>query len=1045
MRLIRVLRFLGIIAVLGPSWTLLGRAQGGTLYFSSSANSVWDDGVTADWSEASGGPYDSVWRDGSDANFQGTAGSVNVTGLIDAVNSLTFSVDGYTLNGGAINLTGTGGNVTTGAGSDVIGSVLTGALGLTKLGPGTLILIGSETNTGPTNISGGTLQLGDGTPGHDASLATGGMINNASLVYNVFSNQVASYAISGSGGLIKSGPGTLMISGVNTFGGGDANGDVFGIVSLHQGNLLVSPSGVLTNNTSEISVGDTPGLTATLSMSGGLAMTPWGTASKSGVNVGMNGGSGVVTLNGNSLLDASCTANSSGGTGGSFSNVVAIGLANSSGTVTVGGTSTLRADHGSPVSNGSIISVGEGGAGVLIVQDQGQVQAANFNLGGTFYGTSGGAGSLYLNGGTVSVPAVQNDSGATGNVWFNGGTLQATAGSANFISAGGTLNAYVQSGGAVIDSNGNNITINQPLQHDITGQAADGGLTKVGAGMLTLTGVSTYSGPTTISGGTLQLGTGQSGQDGSINATSGVTDNAALVYNLAGSQTATYPIGGGGSLTTAGPGMLVLSGVNTYSGDTNVLQGTLQLANSNAGQNSTINVGLDGGLVFAAGVSTVIVGSIGGGGNMFLGNAGGGAITLVTGGNNASTTYSGVISGPGTLVHGGSGTLVLSGSNTYSGGTILTQDAGPNECVTNDAGFGTGPITWAGDNTVCYLGNLTFSNTVNLASNATATQSTMGNNVTFSGPISGPGNLNKIDLGTLVLSGSNNYSGGTTIGQGALQLANSAAVQASTVSVNVDNGLQFNSGIGAFIVGGLAGIGALTLSDTGGGPVTLEVGGDNANTTYSGPIGGNGGLVKAGMMMLDLEGSNTFTGGMVLDPGVVTIGSDAALGSSTGSATWGSLKGNVIFADSSTLQAGASIALSASRTIVIGPGATATFDTQSYALTINGPISGSGGLREIGSGTLVLAGSDSYTGGTNVACGTLEAMSSDSLPEGGRLIVGQGASAIFAPAGPGAGIVAVPEPGTLALLAAAVLSGAAGAVHLRRYRRARRPPYAFGP
>ena len=93
----------------------------------------------------------------------------------------------------------------------------------------------------------------------------------------------------------------------------------------------------------------------------------------------------------------------------------------------MGGTSTLRANNG-PFHNLGFIAVGDGGTGTLTIQDQGFVQTDNFRLGSTYQSnTPGGAGTLHLNGGTLSVPAVQNDSGTTGNLYFNGGTLQATA------------------------------------------------------------------------------------------------------------------------------------------------------------------------------------------------------------------------------------------------------------------------------------------------------------------------------------------------------------------------------------------------------------------------------------------------------------------------------------------------------------------------------------------------------------------------------------------------------------------------------------------
>ena len=148
---------------------------------------------------------------------------------------------------------------------------------------------------------------------------------------------------------------------------------------------------------------------------------------------------------------------------------------------------------------------------------------------------------------------------------------------------------------------------------------------------------------------------------------------------------------------------------------------------------------------------------------------------------------------------------------------------------------------------------------------------------------------------------------------GSLELANANAVADSTVIVNVNNGLLFAPGIDTFNMGGLSGNSSLTLSDTNQNPVTVAVGGNNVNTTYSGSIGGNGGLEKAGSGTLTLTGTNSFTGGLVLDPGIVSVNSDAALGGPAGTATWGGLTGNIIFAANSTLQASGSFALAANR------------------------------------------------------------------------------------------------------------------------------------
>ena len=110
-----------------------------------------------------------------------------------------------------------------------------------------------------------------------------------------------------------------------------------------------------------------------------------------------------------------------------------------------------------------------------------------------------------------------------------------------------------------------------------------------------------------------------------------------------------------------------------------------------------------------------------------------------------------------------------------------------------------------------------------------------------------------------------------------------------------------------------------------------------------------------------------------------------------------------------------------------------------YAVTLSGALSGSGGLNLLGPGTLVLSGSDNYTGGTDVVAGTLIVGNDYSLPNGGSLIVGAGGEFVFDPVAAAAGTMysrspnasmatgstlsTVPEPGTLTLLLAGLVLG----------------------
>ena len=149
--------------------------------------------------------------------------------------------------------------------------------------------------------------------------------------------------------------------------------------------------------------------------------------------------------------------------------------------------------------------------------------------------------TLNLDGGTLTTLRITHDT-ASATVNFNGGVLR--AGTSNRAFMQGLTNAYVQASGAVIDSQAYNITIGQSLTHDpALGSTHDGGLTKQGAGTLTLSAASTYTGDTNIEAGTLALTSGASiAQSKHITVQPGATlDVSALGSGLTlqGGQTLT--------------------------------------------------------------------------------------------------------------------------------------------------------------------------------------------------------------------------------------------------------------------------------------------------------------------------------------------------------------------------------------------------------------------------------------------------------------------------------------------------------------------------
>lgn len=272
--------------------------------------------------------------------------------------------------------------------------------------------------------------------------------------------------------------------------------------------------------------------------------------------------------------------------------------------------------------------------------------------------------------------------------------------------------------------------------------AGTAGLTKLGSGLLALGGANTYSGNTLVSNGVLAVDNDGALSSGTLVLAGGEIRNAGTTpRNLANALSLTNNpiIGGAGDLTFSvatinlgtairtwtinnasnttlsgsltntagliktGSGPLTLSGNNTYRGATTNLAGMLVLSGSNtcsgglviaggavrldnvyAALSNSVTVNASNGLVFGSGIAVCTVGALGGSAPLGLTNVVGGAVTVTNGGNNASTTYWGSLSGSGGLVKIGTGTLTLGGGtadtnniNTYTGltwvkgGTLL--------------------------------------------------------------------------------------------------------------------------------------------------------------------------------------------------------------------------------------------------------------------------------------------------------------------------------------------------------------------------------------
>ncbi|KNL95169.1 AIDA autotransporter-like protein ShdA [Salmonella enterica subsp. enterica serovar Livingstone] len=754
---------------------------------------------------------------------EGTLGS-SISGL----NSVTSSGD-WTLSGATMNLSGT----------------TNSALWVKS---GTLILNGAMTAKGATVDSGTTLQIGNGGT---LGAFNGDIVDNGTLTFNRSDAAVYGSVISGSGNVVKQGGGELTLSNNNSYSGG---------TTIAEGTLTATAGGAL--------------------------------------------GSGNIDNRAYLKLDAASASDPF---------IVADLTTHSGATVEIGAGSTLQANTLTQ-QDGSTLTAD------LTATSGPAIRAKNVNLDGTLNVASPASQEpIRSTDDLISLALIESDNAISGDfddITINGNAMNPDA----FITVVGqknvndthydlveTLTWYADRDNAAIDAHGtfnladadDSFTVNTVLENVDANSGWNGqSLTKTGAGTLILNAENTYTGGTTISDGTLvannveALGTGN------------VTDNATLELNTGGDFD--NAISGSGQVVKSGDETLTLSGANSYTGGTTISGGTLVASN-----------------VEALGSGDV------------TDNA---TLEMNTGGDFANN-----IGGTGSVVKSGDKTLTLSGSNTYTGGTLISDGT---LVASNVEALGTGDVT---DNAVLEL-------------------NTGGD---FTNAISGSGQVVKSGDEMLTLSGANSYTGGTTISGGTLVATNVEALGSGDVTDNAT--LELNTG-GTFdnVISGSgqvvkSGDDALTLSGnnsyTGG---TLISGGtlvasnvdalgsgdvtDNAtlemNTggDFDNAISGSGQVVKSGDETLTLSGANSYTGGTTISGGTLVANNVEALG--TGDVT-----------NNATLE--------------LNTGG--DFDNA---------ISGSGQVVKSGDKTLTLSGANSYSGATTISGGTLIATHVNALGTG---------------------------------------------------------------
>jgi len=934
-----------------------------------------------------------------------------------------------------------------------LSGVTSGASGVTKLGAGTLILSGNNTYTGTTTVSSGTLQLGAANRianGSAVTVAAGATFNLNSFAETVGSiagpgninlgtatltaggdNTSTSFSglLSGTGGFTKAGTGTTTLSGVNTYTGATAVSG--GTLRLAGGSAIADVSAVTLANTAGVSL-DLNGTDETIgSLAGGGAtggnvtlgtgtLTAGGnntTTTYSGVISGTGGltktGTGTLTLAGANLYSGLTSVGA-----GTLSTTNASGLGTGAGGTTVNSGSTLSISTDilaeALTLNGGILTKDNAAttrtwSGGVTLAAPSTISSAGGTL--TLSGTVDGTGNLTKTGaGTLTLSGSNSYTGQTN---INAGTTQVAGGngigdaSAVSVAAGATLNlggtnetvGSLAGAGNVVLGVGTLTAGGNDGSTTYSGVVSGtGGLTKIGAGTLLVSGNNTYTGGTTISTGTLQLGAANRIADTSAVAIgAGATFNlngfAETVGSIAGAGNvnlgaATLTAGGNNTSTSfagviagtggffkAGSGTLALSGGNTYTGSTAVNGGTLRLAGGNAiADSSSVSLANVAGVTLDLNNSSETIGSLVGGGTTG-GNVTLGTGTLTAGGNNTSTTYSGVISGTGGVTKVGTGIMTLSGANLYTGTTAISagtlQLGAANRIANGSAVTVAAGATFNLNSFAETVGSIAGAGNINLG-NATLIAGGDNTSTTFLGALSGTGGFTKAGTGATTLSGVNTYTGATTISGGTLRLTGGGAIAdasavtlANTAGVFLDlNGVDET--IGSLAGGGATG-GNVTL-----GAGTLTAGGNNTSTTYSGVISGAGGLVKAGAGKLTLAGANTYSGNTIISAGTLQVAGGNGIGDAS----------SVTVATAATLSLNGTNetvgSLAGAGTVSLGAG-TLTGGGNNTSTLYSGVISGTGGLVKSGTGVLTLSGSNTHTGATTISGGTLVASNSAAL------------------------------------------------------------------
>jgi fibronectin-binding autotransporter adhesin len=932
---------------------------------------------------------------------------------------------------------------------------------ITKKGAGTMTLGASNSWTGSVAVNAGSLSLGN-TSGSATGTAAISVASGASLTGAGSASGTAQIASGGSIDPGNAGVGTVTVGGltldsgsvlnvqfdsssndkivVSNSGGLTINGGsvslldttTSGVFSTAGTYTIAQYTGTLNGAVSNLSVASTsqlPGYIYTFSASGGninLTIAASGVVRKWNVDAS---GSWATASNWDGTVPNGAGATANFTTALSTERTVTLDSDKTIGSLNFGSAIGYTIASGTP-STSKITLSSTTGSNVLVSSGAHTISAPVAFASATNITINGAANSFTINGITSgSANVTKTGSGALnfGASSTRSGATSLAGGSTSFISGGlgsgdltldGTKLSWASGNtqditasravafgdnAVTLDIAENNVT----LSNDMGGSGV-AAVTKLGTGTLTITGDMTFGGDFTISEGVLKLGNG--GTTGSFNNVN-IVNNATLEINRSDDISFFQVISGTGDLVHSGSGSTTINTTNTFSGATQVNNGTLILANTGALQNSTVyNSG--SGVIDISNLSAVTFGALDGNNAISLTNASSTAIALTVGGNNGSTSYSGIISGSGSFTKTGTGAMTLNGANSYTGST--TVNGGGSLTVDNGGVINGGAVNVSGNAKLyTYDGSSITSSVVSNISNggnASADYLMSGGTATYSAGLTANGNGNnrsliQVDAGTINASF-------ITLGRTSL------VTSAEPTTVNSGNGLFVNGGTvnvtGAFSMGTSTGAnssvvasiaagalnvgGAVTVGLNNGGRWSgLEVrGGTFTSTdTTSGVILG---AATQGNALLLISGGDATVERIQYGQG--TVGGTHVVSLTSGNLYVGT--GGIVIGDSTGV---ATLRLSGGTLGAKGDWATALNPVISNTVTIKaadasdsahniqitGVVSGTGNLVKTGAGTLSLDATNTYTGNTTVNAGTLS-LATASLNDTAVLNIASGAT-----------------------------------------------------